>query len=73
MQGVQGRAQRQLRCGLQQRWVVPLREVTSLPTGAKVLKAGDRSIVVAPLGHVIEEDYTVYLRFMKQAPQTMLV
>ena len=71
MQGVQERARRQLQCGSQQRWVVPLREVASLPAGAKVLKAGDRSIILAPLGHVIEADYTVYLRFVKPAQPAM--
>ena len=66
---MQGHAHWQLQCGSQQRWVVPLHEVASLPAGAKVLKAEDRSIILAPLGHVIEEDYTVYLRFMKPAQQ----
>ena len=56
-----------LQCGSSQHTAVRLRDVVQLPDGAKVLTAGDRSIVIAPLGHLVEEHYTVYLRFTKQA------
>ena len=42
---------------------VPYAHALQLPAGAKILAAADRVITVAPLGHVIEQDYTVYLRF----------
>ena len=33
------------------------------PAGAKLLKGADRSYVLAPVGHIIEEKYSPYLRF----------
>lgn len=33
------------------------------PEGAKLLKGLDKSYVLAPIGHIIEEKYSPYLRF----------
>lgn len=33
------------------------------PEGAKLLKGKDKSYVLAPIGHMIEERYSAYLRF----------
>lgn len=33
------------------------------PEGAKLLKGADKSYVLAPIGHIIEEKYSPYLRF----------
>ena len=37
--------------------------VGSYPEGAKLLKGNDRSFIIAPIGHIIEEKYSPYLRF----------
>ena len=34
-----------------------------LPQGAKLLKAADTSFIIAPLGHLTEEAYSVYFHF----------
>ena len=33
------------------------------PEGAKLLKGDDRSYILAPIGHLIEESYSPYLQF----------
>ena len=37
--------------------------VGSYPEGAKLLKGVDKSYVLAPVGHIIEEKYSPYLEF----------
>ena len=37
--------------------------VGSYPEGAKLLKGTDKSYILAPIGHIIEEKYSPYLRF----------
>lgn len=37
--------------------------VGKYPEGAKVLQGSDKSYVLAPIGHLIEEKYSPYLQF----------
>ena len=37
--------------------------LASYPEGARMLKGADKSYIIAPLGHIVEERYTPYLQF----------
>lgn len=42
------------------------------PESARVLKSNNKSYVIAPIGHLIEESYTPYLQFNKPSLPILL-
>ena len=42
----------------------------SYPDGARVLKGHDKSYIIAPIGHLVEESYSPYLQFNPPAVYT---
>lgn len=38
--------------------------IGSYPEGAKLLKGTDKSYIIAPIGHIVEEKYSPYLHFL---------
>lgn len=43
--------------------LLPQEPLGSYPEGSRLLKGHDRSYIIAPLGHLVEESYTPYLQF----------
>ena len=41
----------------------PVSNPAKLPQGAKLLKAADSNFLIAPLGHLRDETYSIYFRF----------